>query len=198
MWSWWKSNQNCSVKKNTFKIVQWPTILYELQGKLKWTSELYQVGDWQLGQVFNSLSIFSSSQVVIVYNGNRAATKAERLWHLHFHYWLLILWSHRKSACSNKLFRCWSTLEYKNLSCGSAESTEMKSLNMLDMFSFCWKDALGQWDHFFPSRIHLKSQDDLEVPINYFVGMTNQLGSFLDQVNSTRHCATPGCDAKKH
>ena len=27
--------------------------------------------------------------------------------------------------------------------CGSAESPEVKSLNMLDMFSFCWKEA---WD----------------------------------------------------
>ena len=69
--------------------------------------------------------------------------------------------------------------------CGSVESPEVKSLNMLDMLSFFWKEALGQWDHFFPSTIHLKSQDDLELPINYFVGTTNQLGSFLDQVNST-------------
>ena len=44
-------------------------------------NELDQVGDWKLGQVFNSLSIFISSHVVVVYDGNRAAMKAKRLWH---------------------------------------------------------------------------------------------------------------------
>ena len=51
---------------------------------------------------------------------------------------------------------------------------------------------------FFLYRINLKSQDGIELPINYFVEMTNQLESFLDQVKSTRHCVTPGCDGKKH
>ena len=41
--------------------------------------------------------------------------KAERLWNLHFHCWLLFLWSQRKSVYSIKLFRCWRTLEYKSL-----------------------------------------------------------------------------------
>ena len=45
------------------------------------SSELDQVGDWQLGQVFDSLSIFISSHEVVVYDGNRAAMKAKRLWH---------------------------------------------------------------------------------------------------------------------
>ena len=29
------------------------------------------------------------------------------------HCWLLIRWRHRKSACFSKIFRCWSTLEFK-------------------------------------------------------------------------------------
>ena len=29
---------------------------------------------------------------------------------------------------------------------GSAKSPEMKPLKMLDMYSFCWKEALEQWD----------------------------------------------------
>jgi len=42
----------------------------------------------------------------------------------------------------------------------------------------------------------LQSQEGIELPINYFVGMTNQLGSLLDQLSSTRRCATPGCNGK--
>ena len=47
-------------------------------------------------------------------------------------------------------------------------------------------------------RINLQSQEGIELPINYFVGMTNQLGSLSDQLNSTRRCATPGCNGKRH
>ena len=45
------------------------------------SSELDQVGDWCLVQVFLSLLIFISSHVVVVYDGDRAAMKAERQWH---------------------------------------------------------------------------------------------------------------------
>ena len=38
-----------------------------------------------LTQVVNSLLIFSSSYVVVVYDGNGATMKTERRWHLHFH-----------------------------------------------------------------------------------------------------------------
>ena len=34
----------------------------------------------------------------------------------------------------------------------------------------------------------------MELPIGYYEGMTNQLDGLLDQVNSTRCCATPGCN----
>ena len=47
-------------------------------------------------------------------------------------------------------------------------------------------------------RINLQSQEGMELPINYFVGMTNQLGSLLDQLNSTCRCAAPGCNGKRH
>ena len=82
-------------------------------------SELDQVGDWWFDWT-KFLTVcrvqFSSSHVVVVYDGKRAAMKAERLWHLHFQCWLLLfLWSHRKSVSSIKLFRCWGTLEYKSL-----------------------------------------------------------------------------------
>ena len=47
-------------------------------------------------------------------------------------------------------------------------------------------------------RINLQSQEGIELPINYFVGMTNQLGSHLDQLNSTCRCGTLGCNGKRH
>ena len=48
-------------------------------------------------------------------------------------------------------------------------------------------------------RINFESQvSGIETPIGYYVGMTNQLDSFIEQENETRRCATPRCDGKQN
>ena len=52
---------------------------------------------------------------------------------------------------------------------------------------------------FYSFAYRLKLDADVhavELPLKYFVGMTNQLESLLDQVNNICQCSTSGCNGK--
>ena len=101
---------------NCFSITWTSRTKSNYQGKQKWTRSSGRLMIGPSFQQFVEFSLVHRMHVVVVYDGKRAAMKAERLWHLHFQCWLLLfLWSHRKSVSSIKLFRCWGTLEYKSL-----------------------------------------------------------------------------------
>ena len=96
---------------------------------------------WRLIIFAKCLSMFSLSNVVVVCDRNRAAMKDER--HLHFHGWLRITRSHRKSTCTSISYNVEAPSSIRNR--GSAESPDEElSRQMLTCFLSCFRVCFCQ------------------------------------------------------